>query len=87
MSSKGQHLFEIYPMLSSVLVASYTSQTLPCLNTKQVAVKAISKVQQTLSIFDLLYQFLPNDKKNEYSPPLAKPTPNTAGPKLVSVPK
>ena len=48
MNPKGQHLFEIYTALSSVRVASYTSHTLPCLNTKQVAVKVISKVQQPL---------------------------------------
>jgi len=44
MNPKGQHLFEIYTTLSYVRVASYTSHTLPCLNTKQVAVKVISKV-------------------------------------------
>jgi hypothetical protein len=48
MNPKGQHLFEIYTTLSSVRVASYTSHTLPCLNTKQVAVKVISKDQQPL---------------------------------------
>ncbi len=45
---KGQHLFEIYTTLSYVHVASYISHTLPCLNIKHVAVKVISKVQQTL---------------------------------------
>jgi len=45
---KGQHLFNIYTALSYVRVASYTSHTLPCLNTKHVAVKVISKDQQTL---------------------------------------
>ncbi len=53
---KGQHVFEIYTTLSSVRVASYTSQTPPCLNIKHLAVKIISKGQQTLgslnSIFD-----------------------------------
>ncbi len=53
MNPKGQHLFEIYTALSHVRVASYTSHTLPCLNTKQVAVKLISKDQQTLRTFDL----------------------------------
>ena len=48
MNPKGQHLFEIYTTLSYVRVASYTSHTLPCLNTKQVAVKVISKDQQPL---------------------------------------
>ncbi len=48
MNPKGQNLFEIYTRLSYVRVASYTSQTLPCLNTKQVAVKVISKDQQPL---------------------------------------
>ncbi len=51
MNPKGQHLFEIYTMLSYVRVASYTSHTLPCLNTKQVAVKVISKDQQPLVLF------------------------------------
>ena len=46
---KGQHLFDIESTLSTVRVASYTSHTLSCLNTKQVAVKVISRVQQTLS--------------------------------------
>ena len=45
---KGQHVFEIYTTLSSVRVASYTSHTLPCLNTKHLAVKIISKDQQIL---------------------------------------
>ncbi len=49
MNPKGQHLFEIYTALSYVRVASYTSHTLPCLNTKQVAVKVISKDQQPLA--------------------------------------
>ncbi len=49
MNPKGQHLFEIYTTLSYVRVASYTSNTLPCLNTKQVAVKVISKDQQPLA--------------------------------------
>ncbi len=48
MNPKGQHLFEIYTALSYVRVASYTSHTLPCLNSKQVAVKVISKDQQPL---------------------------------------
>ncbi len=46
---KGQHVFKIYTTLSSVRVASYTSHTLPCLNIKHIAVKIISKVQQTLN--------------------------------------
>jgi len=41
-------LFEIYTALLHVRVASYTSHALPCINTKQVAVKIISKDQQTL---------------------------------------
>ncbi len=53
MNPKGQHLFEIYTRLSYVRVASYTSHTLPCLNTKQVAVKVISKDQQPLGAVDL----------------------------------
>ncbi len=48
MPPKGQHLFEIQTALSYVRVASYTSYTLPCLNTKQVAVKIILKDQQPL---------------------------------------
>ncbi len=48
MKPKGKHLFEIYTTLSYVRVASYTSHTLPCLNTKQVAVKVNSKGQQPL---------------------------------------
>jgi len=53
-------LFEIYTALSPVRVANYTSHALPCLNTKQVAVKVISKDQQTLIndqklYFDLLF--------------------------------
>ncbi len=56
MPPKGQHLFEIYTRLSYVRVDSYTSHTLPCLNTKQVAVKVISKGQQPL--------------ENEHSPEL-----------------
>ncbi len=48
MNPKGQHLFEIYIALSFVRVASYTSHTLSGLNTKQVAVKIISKDQQPL---------------------------------------
>ena len=51
MNPKGQHLFEIYTRLSYVRVASYTSHTLPCLNTKQVAVKVISKDQQPLNFY------------------------------------
>jgi len=51
---KGQHLFNIYTALSYVRVASYTSHTLPCLNTKHVAVKVISKVQQPLASFDVI---------------------------------
>jgi len=51
MTPKGQHLFEIYTTLSYVRVASYTSHTLPCLNTKQVAVKVISKDQQPYIIY------------------------------------
>ncbi|WP_160173529.1 hypothetical protein [Thalassotalea sp. ND16A] len=43
-------MFEIYTTLSYVRVASYTSHTLPCLNTKQVAVKVISKDQQPLDL-------------------------------------
>ncbi len=42
-------MFEIYTALSYVRVASYTSHTLPCLNTKQFAVKVISKDQQPLN--------------------------------------
>ena len=45
---KGQHLFEIYTALSYVHVASYTSHALPWLNIKHVAVKEISKIQQSL---------------------------------------
>lgn len=45
----GQHLFEVYTALSYVRVTSYRSHTLPCLNTKQVAVKVISKDQQPLT--------------------------------------
>ena len=48
MNPKGQHLFEIYTRLSYVRVASYTSHTQPCLNTKEVTVKVISKEQQPL---------------------------------------
>jgi len=48
MNPKWQHLFGIYTRLSYVRVASYTSHTLPCLNTKQVAVKVTSKDQQPL---------------------------------------
>ncbi len=48
MEPNWQHLFEIYTRLSYVRVASYTSHTLPFLNTKQVAVKVISKDQQPL---------------------------------------
>ena len=55
MNPKGQHLFEIYTTLSYVRVASYTSHTLPCLNTKQVALKVISKVQQPLAKRILFY--------------------------------
>ncbi len=54
MTPKGQHLFEIYTTLSYVRVASYTSHTLPCLNTKQVAVKVSSKDQQPLIIYKKL---------------------------------
>ncbi len=53
MNPKGQHLFEIYTTLSCVRVASYTSHTLPCLNTKQVAVKVISKDQQPLALLSI----------------------------------
>ena len=45
---KGQRFFDIYAALSYVHVASYTSHALPCLNIKHVAVKIISKNQQTL---------------------------------------
>ncbi len=48
MNPKGQLLFEIYTTLAYVQVASDTSHTLPCLNTKRVAVKVISKGQQPL---------------------------------------
>jgi len=44
---KGQRLFEMYTALSHIHVASYTSCALPCLHSKQTAVKVISKVQQT----------------------------------------
>ncbi len=56
MNPKGQHLFEIYTTLSYVRVTSYTSHTLPWLNTKQVAVKVISKHQQPLAVsfFEIL---------------------------------
>ncbi len=56
MNPKVQHLFEIYTTLSYVRVASYTSHTLPWLNTKQVAVKVISKDQQSLAVsfFEIL---------------------------------
>ncbi len=54
MNPKGQHLFEIYTALSYVRVASYTSHTLPYLNTKQVAVKVISKDQQPLAFINIL---------------------------------
>jgi len=46
---KGQRLFERYTALSRIHVASYTSCALPCLHIKQIAVKVISKIQQTLS--------------------------------------
>ncbi len=48
MNPKGQQLFGIYTALSYVCVACCTSHTLPCLNTKQVAVKIISKDQLPL---------------------------------------
>ncbi len=54
MNPKGLHLFEIYTTLSYVRVASYTSHTQPCLNTKQVAVKVISKDQQPLELPQLI---------------------------------
>ncbi len=57
MNPKGQHLFEIYTRLSYVRVASDTSHTLPCLNTKQVAVKVISKDQQSLILYTKIYWF------------------------------
>ncbi len=48
MNPRRQHLFEIYTTLSYVRVASYTSHTQPCLNTKQLTVKVISKDQLPL---------------------------------------
>ncbi len=56
MNPKGQRLFEIDTTLSYVRVASYTSHTLSCLNTKQVAVKVISKDQQPLVIYSFLFK-------------------------------
>ncbi len=53
MNPKGQHLFEVYTRLSCARVASYTSHTQSCLNTKQIAVKIISKVQQALGVNSL----------------------------------
>ena len=46
--AKEQH---IYTRLSYVRVASYTSHTLLCLNSKQVTVKLISKEQQPVDLF------------------------------------
>ena len=51
-------MFEIYTAFSYVHVASYTSHALPCLNIKHVAVKVISKDQQTLKQIILLCSLL-----------------------------
>ncbi len=66
MNPKGQHLFEIYTRLSYIRVASYTSHTLPCLNTKQVTVyPSHFKMQDSAEIRNALDEALIED--NSYS--------------------
>ncbi len=70
MNPKWLHLFEIYTTLSYVRVASYTSHTLPCSNTKQVAVKVISKVQQPLVLIyyiEALYRITVKYRLDDWS--------------------
>ncbi len=66
MTPKGQHLFELYTRLSYVRVASYTPHTLPCLKTKLVAVKVISKDQQPLKNNSIKDHYMSRSKGSVY---------------------